>query len=309
MQTSNSLPKPNPGKKIDITVDGKKYKRYPIKTEVFKKGDEFAKKIAECVKDFIDRHPELDSGSKKKIPKPASTRGERVRIDASDKWFVIVSEKIIAISQGRSYLIKDIKPSWWANTLSKFVTKTPYGIGLGSPWTMELAIGEVGLTRILFASICAVLTKPFGMKGVFYHVAGQAARSIDGPTECSMYPSNVSAKLGPKEPSKAACQISQEVSKQLSVDSNTRESHPEFPPASHAKHCGHGISGSKEKYRPKDYNLIANSFSGVVVIDANDLGRNVLGNATDKPDSFFEGVMRDNPMGQGREGTPVVVFY
>ncbi|PIZ63936.1 hypothetical protein COY16_00620 [Candidatus Roizmanbacteria bacterium CG_4_10_14_0_2_um_filter_39_13] len=241
-------PKANPGKQISIDVGGKSYDRYPIKTEVFKNGDEYAIKIANHIEKFSSC---------------LSTLLEK-------RWYVIVSEKIVAISQGRSYFIKDIKPSWVATTLSKYVRKTPHGIGLGSPWTMQLAIGEVGVPRILFASVLSILTKPFGLRGVFYHVAGRSAAAIDGPTSYSLYPSNVSAKLAPKDPQKAAERIKVQISKSKVQSSN---------------------------------------FGGVVIIDANDLGRNVLGNASDKSDTFFEEVMRDNPMGQGIEGTPVVLLY
>jgi len=239
--------KPNPGKQIEIDVDGTSYCRYPIKTEVFKNGDHYATKIAANVRKHIS---DILGNSKK-------------------NWYVIVSEKIVAISQGRSYFIKDIRPSWFATTLSKYVRKTPHGIGLGSPWTMQLAIQEVGLPRILLASVVSIATKPFGLRGIFYHIAGRRAAAIDGPTSYSLYPSNVSAKLAPKDPQKAAENIKDQISN-IKIQSST--------------------------------------FGGVVIIDANDLGRNVLGNATDKPDSFFEEVMRDNPMGQGSEQTPVVIL-
>jgi len=44
-----------------------------------------------------------------------------------------------------------------------------------------------------------------------------------------------------------------------------------------------------------------------VVIDANDIGRNVMGQASDRPDRFFEAVFADNPLGQGNERTPLCV--
>ncbi|PIZ64615.1 hypothetical protein CO051_01405 [Candidatus Roizmanbacteria bacterium CG_4_9_14_0_2_um_filter_39_13] len=263
--------KPNPGKQIEIEVDGKIFSRYPIKTELFQKGDDYSSKIAKHVQTVFACHPEEN-------PKDPEEHGFFAHAqNDNQKWYVVVSEKIVAISQGRSYFIKDIKPSWFATTLSKYVKKTPHGIGLGSPWTMELAIGEVGLPRILLASLLSVLTKPLGLQGVFYHVAGRRAAAIDGPTSYSLYPSNVSAKLAPKDPQTAAELIRIEIMRQLSSKSNR-----------HAE-------------------IVSASFAGVVIIDANDLGRNVLGNATDKPDSFFEEVMRDNPMGQGKEGTPVVI--
>ncbi len=242
----------NEGKKIEIEVDGKTYFRFPIKTELVKKGDDIKKFVVRYINMFFSR-PEVKS----------KTDG---------KWYVIISEKIVAIAQGRSYFIWDIHPTRWATVLSKFVTRTPYGIGLGSPWTMQIAIDEIGLTRVLLAAVASVITKPFGMKGMFYKVVGPEIAAIDGPTEYSVYPSNVSAKLAPKNPQILAEQIKKTINNVIPAEA--------------------GIS----------------SFGGAVIIDANDLGRNVLGNATDKPDEFFEEAMKDNPMGQGSEQTPIVIL-
>jgi asparagine synthase (glutamine-hydrolysing) len=44
-----------------------------------------------------------------------------------------------------------------------------------------------------------------------------------------------------------------------------------------------------------------------VIIDANDIGRNVLGLAADRPARFFEELFADNPLGQGSEQTPIAV--
>ncbi len=238
----------NEGKKIAITISKGTYNRYPIKTDLVEKGTNITEFVAGYVKRYI-------SGTE----------------NTKNKWYVIVSEKIVAISQGRSFFIWDIKPTFWAKTLSKFVTKTPYGIGLGSPWTMQIAIDEVGLPHIMAAAIGSIMTKPFGIKGVFYKVVGPEIAAIDGPTEYSVYPSNVSAKLAPKNPQKVAQQIGVEI-------------------------FTHMNKSQQE------------TFGGVVIIDANDLGRNVLGNATEMPDSFFEDVMRDNPMGQGSEQTPIIIL-
>ncbi len=286
----------NEGKKLEIEVEGDIYKRYPIRTELFQKGDEYAQKIAKYIGDFIDHmsSPTLigDPGMK--------NLDSRFRENDKGKWYVIVSEKIVAISQGRSFFIWDINPSWWARTLSGYVTKTPYGIGLGSPWTMQIAIDEVGLARILFATIAAAVTKPFGIKGLFYRLAGNEINAIDGPTEYSVYPSNVSAKLAPKDPQVAAQKIREEILKMLTV----------IPAQA-------GIQtldpGSRIKSGMTNYEILKRvrkdlikDFGGVVIIDANDLGRNVLGNATEMPNIFFEKAMRDNPMGQGSEQTPLV---
>ena len=237
---------PNTGKHTQITVSGKTYERYPVRTELYAKGDDYAVKTADAVKGVFE---------KKQI--------------SGKKWIAVVSEKVVAISQGRSYFIWDINPGFFARHLSRFVTRTPYGIGLGSPWTMQLAITEVGLPRILLASFVSILTKPLGMKGMFYRVAGREAAAIDGPTEYSLYPSNVSAKLPPKDPDSAAGKIRDAVN-----------------------------------LLPKE---ITAGFLGAAIIDANDLGRTVLGNATSLKPSLIEDIFADNPMGQADEQTPVTI--
>lgn len=236
------LGKANKGKKTKINFSNVDYSRYPIKTSLFKKGDNFVKKIS------IE----------------ATTNFDKLKLKG--KWFLVVSEKVVAISQGRSHFIWDINPSVIAKILSRYVKRTPFGIGLGSPWTMQLAIQEAGLARILTATLISAITKPLGIGGMFYRIAGETVRSIDGPTEYSLYPSNVSAKLGPKNPQKAAGDIKTQIEK---------------------------------NYK--------SNFLGVVIIDANDIGRNILGNSTDLSDKLVEEIMRDNPMGQADEQTPLVI--
>jgi hypothetical protein len=46
----------------------------------------------------------------------------------------------------------------------------------------------------------AAVTKPFGIRGLFYKVAGQTVASIDGPADYVIPPYNRYAKLGPKNP-------------------------------------------------------------------------------------------------------------
>ncbi|MCX6779431.1 MAG: coenzyme F420-0:L-glutamate ligase [Candidatus Magasanikbacteria bacterium] len=166
---------PNVGKKLEIEVGGKKLARFPVKTPVIKKGDDLVAIVKDCAGTY------LQSGD-----------------------YLFISEKIVAISQGRAYPISEIKPSWLANFLVKFVHKSPYGIGLGSPWTMQLAIQEVGSLRILFAALLAAFTKPLGIRGVFYLVTGRTVAAIDGPCSYTLPPYNKYAKLGPAKPHKVA---------------------------------------------------------------------------------------------------------
>ncbi|HPV70669.1 MAG TPA: coenzyme F420-0:L-glutamate ligase [Candidatus Magasanikbacteria bacterium] len=219
----------NLGKKLIIEVEGKKWARFPIKTPVIKKGDDLVK-IIQQETDLYLRKGDI----------------------------IFISEKIVAISQGRAFPISEIKPSWLANFLVKFVYKSPYGIGLGSPWTMQLAIQEVGSLRILFAALLAAFTKPLGIRGVFYLVTGRRVAAIDGPCAYTLPPYNQYAKLGPAKPRQTA----------------------EF----------------------LKYKLGCE----VVIIDANDLGVNILGKSSKKiSSSWAAAIFRDNPLGQSSEQTPV----
>ncbi|GAA0284368.1 hypothetical protein [Cryptosporangium japonicum] len=248
----------NANKQLEITVDKERWLRFPIRTELFTSGDDYTRRITGYVSEFID-HVRADGSYLAAFNGP---------------WYLLVSEKIIAISQGRSYFIWDIEPSWWARTLAKFVVKTPYGIGLGSPWTMELAIREAGLPRILFAAGVSAAGKAVGKRGLFYQVAGHSVRAIDGPTEYSVYPANVSAKLAPAHPDRVASKLKSTIAATLT-----------------------------EAGLPQ----LAKTLAGVVVIDANDIGRNVLGSDADRPEEFFENLFGDNPLGQGSEQTPLSV--
>lgn len=103
----------------------------------------------------------------------------------------------------------------------KFVHKSPYGIGLGSPYTMELAIREAGVIRILLGVVAAAVTKPFGMKGVFYRVVGKNINAIDGPCDYTIPPYNEYAKLGPAKPNKVAEEIEKKTGhKTVIIDAN-----------------------------------------------------------------------------------------
>lgn len=167
--------KANEGKSLNITIDGVEYMRIPVKTHVIMKEDD--------LKEVVDKYT-------KDIRKPGD--------------IIFCSEKIVAVTQGRSFPIEEIHPSWFARFLVKFVYKSPYGIGLGSPYTMQLAIEDVGIPRILLGCVAAVVTKPFGVRGAFYKVCGKKAYAIDGPCDYTIPPYNHYAKMAPKNPNKVA---------------------------------------------------------------------------------------------------------
>jgi hypothetical protein len=168
----------NAGKALTVAVEGSTFARIPIRTRVVMPGDDLDEIIREYAADVV-REGDL----------------------------LFVTEKIVAITQGRSYLVEDIKPRKLAFFLSKYVTRTPYGIGLGMPETMEMALRECGTLRILFAAAVSAVTKLFGRKGDFYRIAGDKARAIDGPTSGTIPPYNKAVVLGPERPREVAAHV------------------------------------------------------------------------------------------------------
>ncbi len=169
---------PNDGKALTVTVDGATFARIPIRTRVVLPGDQLDPFITEYA-------------------------GPVVR----DGDILFVTEKIVAITQGRSYTLDEIQPRALARFLSKYVTRTSYGIGLGMPETMEMALRECGTPRILFAAAVSAVTKLFGRRGDFYRIAGDKARAIDGPTSGTIPPYNRAVVLGPTKPAEVATRL------------------------------------------------------------------------------------------------------
>lgn len=168
----------NPGKSLTVSIGGSTYDRIPLRTRVVMPGDDLDDVIREFAQDEVE---------------PGDT--------------LFITEKIVAITQGRSFMVVDIRPRPLARFLSKYVTRTPYGIGLGMPETMEMALRECGTGRILLAAAVAAVTKAFGRKGDFYRIAGDRARSIDGPTKHTIPPYNQAVVLGPDRPKEVAAHV------------------------------------------------------------------------------------------------------
>ena len=169
---------PNDGKVLSVTTDAGTFKRIPIRTRVVMPGDDLDAFVTEYAAGVVQ---------------PGDT--------------LFVTEKIVAITQGRSYALDEIEPRALARLLSKYVVKTPYGIGLGMPETMEMALRECGTPRILFAAAVSAVTKLFGRRGDFYRIAGDKARSIDGPTDGTIPPYDRAVVLGPTEPDAVAARL------------------------------------------------------------------------------------------------------
>ena len=61
------------------------------------------------------------------------------------------------------------------------------------------------------------MTKPFGVHGLFYRIAGPQAAAIDGPTSYTIPPYNESATLGPRDPNGAARQLAAAIDRPVAV--------------------------------------------------------------------------------------------
>lgn len=118
-----------------------------------------------------------------------------------------IAESPVAAVQGRAIPISEIKPGFWANLLWRFVKKVPYGIGLRSPWSMQCAIDEVGLPRILRAAIAGFWGKIRGRSGDFYRVAGKQAAMIDAAHTSGVKEFYECVILGPKDPDGVAQEL------------------------------------------------------------------------------------------------------
>lgn len=219
----------NVGKNLEIKVEDSVFARIPIKTHVIKAED--------IINDVVDKYA-------------------KEHIEKND--VVFIAETVVAITQNRAVKLSDIEVRKSAEILSKFVYKNPHGIGISMPETMEMAIREVGISRILFASAVSVVGKLFKKRGLFYKVVGEKVRDIDGPTDYAIPPYNNYVVLSPENPQKVAESL-------------------------------------KEQFK-----------ADFMIVDANDLGVNILGNTSKKINNELAAkILKDNPLGQSDEQTPI----
>jgi len=141
----------NPNKQLTVVAGGETFIRSAIRTHFIGVGERYL--------DIVRRYV-----------LPVYQKGDVLSI----------SEKIIALCQGRVIYRKDVRVGFWARLLARFVLKTPAGFSVGNPLKMQVAIQLAGLPRVLFAAICSAVTKPFGLRGVFYRVVGHDVNGLDG---------------------------------------------------------------------------------------------------------------------------------
>ena len=82
---------------------------------------------------------------------------------------------------------------------------------------MQLAIEDVGIPRILLGCVAAAVTKPFGIRGVFYKVCGKKAYAIDGPCDYTLPPYNKYAKKAPLKPNKVTREMKEKLDNEFII--------------------------------------------------------------------------------------------
>ncbi len=143
--------RPNEGKALTVRVNGGLYARYAIRTHFVQVGESFT--------DLVERYV-----------KPVYRPGD----------IVSVSEKVVALCQGRIVTEDQVKPGLWAKILSRFVHQTAAGPGMGLPVKMQFAIDRCGLGAVLKAAVCAGADKLRGVHGTFYDMLDPEVRGLDG---------------------------------------------------------------------------------------------------------------------------------
>ena len=134
-----------------ISVGTARYLRIPVKTHVLTEEDD----VVEVVRRYAA---------------PQSQEGD----------VLFFAETGLAIIQGRARHISTIRVSPLARFLSRFVTKSKFGMGLRSPYAMQVAIEEVGVLRILMGTAASAFGKFILRRtGDFYVVAGLSTKMID----------------------------------------------------------------------------------------------------------------------------------
>ncbi len=89
---------------------------------------------------------------------------------------VCVAESVLAITQGAFTRPEELKPSWQARVLCRFV---PAAGSMSSVYGMQAAMELEGEWKVLFAFVAGAVGKLMGKPGIFYKLARQASLTDD----------------------------------------------------------------------------------------------------------------------------------
>jgi len=167
---------PNPGKTLEMDVDGVTYLRLPVRTRLIDMRD---RDLMPLLEEYVQ--PYLQPGD-----------------------LIFISEKVLTITQGRIVDLSDVHPTALARFLAGKVNNNYgsanfKGFGHGTALAMQLLIEEAGYSRAIFAAAASAITRPLGIKGLFYLLCGKAAKSVDCPMSFLILEYAHSAKLAPRD--------------------------------------------------------------------------------------------------------------
>jgi hypothetical protein len=144
-----------------VNVSGVEYLRLPLRTRWLDETDDLALALKEHLQ----------------IAQPGDT--------------VAISEKVAILLTGRTVDISTVQPGRLARYLARHVHPRTDSKGLKVPEKMEYVVRTVGYGRIMTAAMATAVTRPLGMHGPFYRIAGSVARDVDGgrpPYEHVLFP-------------------------------------------------------------------------------------------------------------------------
>ncbi|HET6919499.1 MAG TPA: hypothetical protein VFI46_08555 [Jiangellaceae bacterium] len=144
-----------------VQVAGVEYLRYPVRTRWLKEADELVPSLREYLE----------------VARSGDT--------------VAVSEKVVVLLTGRAVGIDTVQPGRLARVLAGCVRPRTDSRGLSVPEKMEYVVHAIGCARVIAAAVVGAMTRPLGVRGAFYLLAGSLARDIDGgrpPYEGLLFP-------------------------------------------------------------------------------------------------------------------------
>ena len=133
-----------------VQVAGVEYLRHPVPTRWFREADELVWSLHEHIQ----------------MARPGDT--------------VAVSEKVAVLLTGRAVGIETVPPGRLARVLARYVRPRTDSRGLSVPEKMEYVVRTIGCARVIAAAVGGAMTRPLGVRGAFYLLAGSVARDIDG---------------------------------------------------------------------------------------------------------------------------------
>ncbi len=168
------MTEPTPKSKV-IEVQGCSWERIPVETHLVH--------VKEPLEPLFDKYV-----------KPLLQPGD---------W-IALSEKVVAISEGRVIHQSVIRAGLLARLIVKGVKKYEDDVGFSDPRKMQVAIMQAGWLRSALAMAVGGLTKLIGRHGDFYRIAGHRISEIDGFNPETVAPFDEFAMLGPENPRDAS---------------------------------------------------------------------------------------------------------